>query len=170
MRITFAVLLAAMCFICPAAFCGEDEPSSHISEKARPTPAAAMVLDAPSSSKKTMAEVALLQERKTKNNLVHKFWDQKNRELFLAIFAVRTADFISTKRFRRFGAHEALLNDAMVDNTPVFVGVNYGIGVGAHIGVCYLLHKTGHHKLERAASIIHITVSGVGATRNFMLP
>ena len=81
---------------------------------------------------------------------------------------MRAADFASTKNFRRRGRDEILLNNATVDNTPAFVAVQAG-GVATSIGLSYLFHRTGHHKLERWVSILHISVTGFGATRNFML-
>ena len=80
----------------------------------------------------------------------------------------RSADFASTKNFRSRGRDEIFLNNDVVDNTPAFVAIQAG-AVAASVGLSYLFHRTGHHKLERWVSILHISVTGFGATRNFML-
>jgi hypothetical protein len=40
-----------------------------------------------------------------------------------------------------------------------FVGENVGM-----IGISYMLHKTGHHKLERAVSMVNIGASTTAVT------
>ena len=40
-----------------------------------------------------------------------------------------------------------------------FIGENVGV-----IGISYLFHKTGHHKLERAVSMINIGSSAAAVT------
>ena len=37
------------------------------------------------------------------------------------------------------------------------------------IGISYVFHRTGHHKLERWMSIGHISVASFGAVRNYCL-
>ena len=37
------------------------------------------------------------------------------------------------------------------------------------VGASYVLHRTGHHKLERWVSIVHIGVGTGGAVRNYCL-
>jgi hypothetical protein len=98
----------------------------------------------------------------------HRFFHKENKWLFAGVAMTRAADFASTKNFRSRGRDEILLNNDVVDNTPAFVAVQ-AAGVGTSIGLSYLFHRTGHHKLERWVSILHISVTGFGATRNFML-
>lgn len=98
----------------------------------------------------------------------HRFWDRTNAELFAGVAAVRALDFASTRRFRARGVNEALLSNSIVDNKPLFAGIE-AAGTAASIGVSYLLHRKGHHKLERWVSIIHIGVGGSGAVRNYTL-
>jgi hypothetical protein len=42
-------------------------------------------------------------------------------------------------------------------------------GTAVSIGASYLFHRTGHHKLERWTSIVHIGLSTSGAIRNYSL-
>jgi len=38
---------------------------------------------------------------------------------------------------------------------------------GLSIGVSYLFHRYGHHKLERWVSILHISAATAGAAHNY---
>jgi hypothetical protein len=98
----------------------------------------------------------------------HDFWDKKNIALFAGVGGARMFDFASTKHFRALGIHEALLNDQIVDNTPLFVGIE-AAGTAASIGISYLLHRAGHHSLEHWLSYIHIGVTVYGGVRNYSL-
>ncbi len=98
----------------------------------------------------------------------HAFWDRTNCELFAGVGAVRTMDYVSTRHFRARGANEILLSNSIVDNKPLFAGIEVA-GTAASIGVSYLFHRTGHHKLERWVSIVHIGVGAFGDARNYTL-
>jgi hypothetical protein len=98
----------------------------------------------------------------------HRFWDRTNIELFTGLAAVRALDYASTRHFRARGASEILLSDSIVDNKPLFVGIEVA-ATAASVGVSYLFHRTGHHKLERWVSIVHISVAGFGDARNYTL-
>lgn len=98
----------------------------------------------------------------------HPFWDRTNCELFAGVAAVRTMDYVSTRHFRSRGANEILLSNSIVDNKPLFAGIEVA-GTAASIGVSYLFHRTGHHKLERWVSIVHIGVGTFGDARNYTL-
>jgi len=98
----------------------------------------------------------------------HRFFENKNKWLFAGVAVSRSLDFASTKYFRRRGRDEILLTNDVVDNSPAFVAVEAG-GVAVSMGLSYLFHRKGHHKLERWVSMLHIGVTTFGATRNFML-
>jgi len=98
----------------------------------------------------------------------HPFWDRDNIVLFAGVGVVRALDYLSTRHFRDRGVNEWLLSNSLVDNKPLFAGIE-AAGAAASIGVSYILHRSGHHKLERWVSILHIGV-GVGASaRNYTL-
>ena len=69
---------------------------------------------------------------------------------------------------RRRGRDEIFLNNDVVDNHAAFAAIE-AAGTGASIGVSYLFHYYGHHKLERATSIVHIGLATSGAVRNYCL-
>lgn len=86
----------------------------------------------------------------------HRFWDRKNTVLFAASTAFSAADFVVTRNNLRNGGQE--LNPV----TRVFAGSTAGLAVNfageaaGVVAVSYLFHKTGHHKLERAVSVVNI--------------
>jgi hypothetical protein len=98
----------------------------------------------------------------------HRFWDWQNDVLFTGVGAARMLDYASTRHFRAQGNHEVLLTDSIVDNKPLFVGIELA-GTAASIGVSYLCHRTGHHTAERWVSIVHIGVGVGGSIRNYSL-
>jgi hypothetical protein len=98
----------------------------------------------------------------------HRFWDRPNAALFAGVAGARALDYVSTQHFRKKGVDEVLLSNSIVDNKPLFVAIE-AAGVAASIGVSYLFHRTGHHKIERWVSVIHISVGTAGAIRNFGL-
>jgi hypothetical protein len=119
------------------------------------TPAAAPAPTKPSSDSKTPPRT-------------HKFWDTENICLFSGVGATRMLDYASTRHLRDQGDNEWLLTNAIVDNRPLFVGIELA-GTAASIGVSYLFHRTGHHTLERWVSIAHIGVGVGGSIHNYAL-
>ena len=99
----------------------------------------------------------------------HKFWDGENDLLFAAVGAGRALDYSSTLNLRRRGINEALLTNSIVDNHPLFAGIEVA-ATAASIGVSYIFHRTGHHRLERWTSAIHAGIAVGGAIRNYALP
>jgi hypothetical protein len=98
----------------------------------------------------------------------HRFWDKENLVLFAGVGAVRTLDYTSTQHFRARNREELLLSNPVADNEPMFIGVE-AAGTAASIGAAYWLHRTGHHRLERWLSIVHIGVGASGDINNYSL-
>jgi hypothetical protein len=98
----------------------------------------------------------------------HKFWDTENIYLFTGVGAARMLDYASTRHFRDQGNPEWLLSNSVVDDRPLFMGIELA-GTAASIGVSYLFHRTGHHRLERWVSIGHIGVGAGGSIHNYLL-
>jgi hypothetical protein len=99
---------------------------------------------------------------------VHRFWDRENDWLFAGVGAGRALDYASTLNLRRRGINEALLTNSIVDNHPLFAGIEVA-ATAASVGVSYLFHRTGHHRLERWTSAIHAGIGVGGAIRNYSL-
>jgi hypothetical protein len=98
----------------------------------------------------------------------HRFWDRENDLLFAGVAGARVLDYSSTLNMRRRGRQEILLSNWVVDHHGLFAGVEAS-GVALSVGASYVLHRTGHHKLERWVSIVHIGVGTGGAIRNYSL-
>jgi hypothetical protein len=98
----------------------------------------------------------------------HRFFDKTNLTLFGGVAAVRALDFTSTQHFRRLGNNEVLLTNNIVDNKPLFAGIEVA-GTALSIGAAYWMHRTGHHKLERWVSIVHIGIGTFGDAHNYSL-
>jgi hypothetical protein len=99
---------------------------------------------------------------------IHGFWDRENDWLFAAVAAGRGLDYASTLNLRHRGINEAFLTNSVVDNHPLFAGIEVA-ATAASIGVSYIFHRTGHHRLERWTSAIHAGVAVGGAIRNYEL-
>jgi hypothetical protein len=98
----------------------------------------------------------------------HRFWDRRNISLFSAVAVSRGLDYASTRNMLARGREEILLPDDVVNNTAGFVALE-AAGTAASIGISYIFHRTGHHKLERWLSIGHFGVATFGAGRNYTL-
>lgn len=105
---------------------------------------------------------------KTATEKAHRFWDRENDLLFSAVAGARALDYTSTLNMRRRGRQEILLSDWIVDHHGLFAGVEAS-SVALSVGASYVLHRTGHHKLERWVSIVHIGVGTGGAVHNYCL-
>lgn len=98
----------------------------------------------------------------------HGFWDHKNAWLFSGVAVFRVLDYTSTRNMRDRGRQEILLSNWVVDNRPLFIGIE-AAGAGLSIGLSYLMHRTGHHKVEHLISIGHISGAAFGDARNYGL-
>jgi hypothetical protein len=98
----------------------------------------------------------------------HRFWDKKNDWLFAGVGAGRALDYFSTLNMRRRGVREIFLNNETVDNHAAFAAIE-AAATGVSIGVSYLFHHYGHHKLERWTSGVHFGLATSGAVRNYCL-
>ncbi len=112
------------------------------------------------------------QETRPGNNLPsphsHAFWDATNRMLFAGVGVFRALDYASTRNMQARGREEILLPDDVVNNSAGFAAVEAGASA-ASVGLSYLMHRTGHHRMERWISIVHIGVTGFGVVRNYSL-
>jgi hypothetical protein len=97
-----------------------------------------------------------------------RFWDRQNVLLFSGVAAFRGLDYASTRNMQARGREEILLPDDVVNNSAGFAGLE-AAGTMTSVGISYIFHRTGHHKLERWLSIGHISVTGFGVARNYSL-
>ena len=98
----------------------------------------------------------------------HAFWDRTNGMLFTGVGLFRGLDYASSRNMQARGREEVLLPDDVVNNSPGFAGLE-AAATATSVGLSYLMHRTGHHSLERWVSIVHIGVTGFGVVRNYSL-
>jgi len=98
----------------------------------------------------------------------HRFWDRTNILLFSGMALSRELDYTSTRHFLARGDNEVLIPDDVVNNSVGFAGLE-AAGAATSVGISYIFHRTGHHKMERWMSIAHISVTGVGVMWNYSL-
>jgi hypothetical protein len=98
----------------------------------------------------------------------HRFWDRENVLLFSGVAVFRGLDYASTRNMLARGREEILLPDDVVNNHAGFAALE-AAGAATSVGISYIFHRTGHHKLERWLSNGHIGVTGFGVVRNYSL-
>ncbi len=92
----------------------------------------------------------------------HRFWDRENTLLFAAVAAGATADFFTTHANLASGGQELNPIARMFTSSTPLLATNFGLETAGVIGISYMFHKTGHHKLERLTSFVDLSGS-VGA-------
>jgi hypothetical protein len=98
----------------------------------------------------------------------HAFWDRTNLLLFSGVAVFRGLDYASTRNMQARGRREILLADEVVNNSAGFASLE-AAGTLTSVGISYLLHRQGRHKLERWMSIAHLAVTGFGVAWNYSL-
>src|SRR5271170_7356680 len=94
----------------------------------------------------------------------HRFWDRENSILFATSAAFSAADFVVTRDNLRSGGQELNPVTRVFSGSTPALAVNFvGETVGV-VGLSYFLHKTGHHKMERAVSMLNIGGSAAAVT------
>jgi hypothetical protein len=100
----------------------------------------------------------------------HKFFDKTNLSLFSADFLTRTLDAKTTEDFLHNPCgcfHE--------QNIPFATGTRvgtygYSLGIaGVVVGLSYVAHRTGHHKLERLIPLEDVGYDGRLVINNIKL-
>jgi hypothetical protein len=95
--------------------------------------------------------IALPKRRET-----HPFWDRENKILFGACSALATADFFTTRANLASGGRELNPVTRVFSGSTPGLAANFTMETGGVIGLSYMFHKTGHHKLERITSIVNM--------------
>ena len=94
----------------------------------------------------------------------HKFWDNENRALFVTVAALNIADFAVTRANLQNGGRELNPVTHILSGSTAGLAVNFAGETAGTVGLSYLFHKTGHHRLERITSMINIGASGIAIT------
>ncbi len=91
--------------------------------------------------------------------VTHKFWDKQNKFLFIAAGAGAVADFAVTRANLQSGGRELNPMVRPFGRSSAGLAMNFAGETAAVISLSYFFHKTGHHKMERAVSIVNIASS-----------
>jgi hypothetical protein len=140
-------------FFCSAAFAqGPSEPIPG-----EPVPASPVVAVLPASVPDTPSAHT-------------RFWDKRNILLASGVAGTTALDFAATQRNLSGpsgGTEYNPLARVFTGSTPGRVAYFSGAAAGT-IGLSYLFHKTGHHRLERTTLMIGIGCSTQGAVYSFL--
>jgi hypothetical protein len=86
----------------------------------------------------------------------HRFWDKQNCGLLFAATALNGADFAVTRANLRSGGQELNPVVRMFGQSTPGLAMNFIGETAGVISLSYFFHKTGHHRLERAVSLVNI--------------
>lgn len=98
----------------------------------------------------------------------HSFWDRENSTLFASVAASSTADFAVTYSNLRDGGKELNPVTRLFSGTTAGLALNFVGETAGVIAISYLFHETGHHKLERIASIVDASASAAAVSYGLM--
>jgi hypothetical protein len=94
----------------------------------------------------------------------HRFWDGENSLLFATSAAFSAADFVVTRDNLRSGGQELNPVTRVFSGSTTGLAVNFAGETAGVVALSYFFHKTGHHKLERAVSMVNIASSAAAVT------
>jgi hypothetical protein len=94
----------------------------------------------------------------------HHFWNNKNKALFATVAALNAADFAVTRENLQAGGQELNPIVRVFGRSTSGLAVNFAGETAGVIGISYFFHRTGHHKLERAVSLLNIGSSAGAVT------
>lgn len=89
----------------------------------------------------------------------HRFWDRQNKLLFATTVALNGADFAITRSNLQSGGQELNPVVRIFGRSTPGLAVNFIGETAGVVTLSYFFHKTGHHKLERAVSVVNIGAS-----------
>jgi hypothetical protein len=107
----------------------------------------------------TTAQPATLPETSS-----HRFWDPENTFLFATTAAFNAADFVVTRDNLRGGGRELNPVTRVFSGSTTGLAVNFAGETAGVVALSYFFHKTGHHRLERAVSMVNIGSSAGAVT------
>jgi hypothetical protein len=89
----------------------------------------------------------------------HRFLNRGNTVLFAAVGGMAAADFCVTRSNLAHGGRELNPVTSVLAGSTTGLALNFVGETAGSIGISYLFHKTGHHKLERMTSFVNIGAS-----------
>jgi hypothetical protein len=105
-----------------------------------------------------------LRETRTK----HDFWDTANKTLFASHAVLEAVDFgITHHNLSNGGREQDSMAKALCESGTAGQLVFFGGRMAGVVAISYLLHRTGHHRLERAFPIYASGDSAYGVAYSF---
>ena len=95
----------------------------------------------------------------TRTESQHRFWDRENVVLFSTAAALSAADFAITRANLQSGGRELNPIVRVFGRSTAGLAVNFAGETAGVMSISYFFHRTGHHKLERAISLVNIAGS-----------
>jgi len=89
----------------------------------------------------------------------HSFFDAKNRFLFSTVLAFSAADFGVTHANLSNGGKELNPMARVFGVSTPGLAANFMIEDAGVVGLSYVFHRTGHHRLERIAPLANVAAS-----------
>ena len=98
----------------------------------------------------------------------HSFLDRQNLTFWTAAAALQTADLITTRQILDRGGRESnpVAKPFVNHGTAANATSTYLLGTGGTIGAAYLLHRWGHHRLERWLPLCVVAVEAWATSSN----
>lgn len=98
----------------------------------------------------------------------HNFWDAANKALFASHAVLEAVDFGITHHNLSNGGRELdSMGTALCESGTAGQLVFFGGRMAGVVAISYVLHRTGHHKLERAFPIYASGDSAYGVAYSF---
>jgi hypothetical protein len=128
--------------------------------------ASAPLPDEPTPSAATAPPIAITPIVTTRSHGIseHKFWDAQNRLLLTAAAISNGADFAVTRANLQSGGQELNPVVRVFGRSTAGLALNFAGETASIISLSYFFHKTGHHRLERATSLVNIGASAGAVT------
>jgi hypothetical protein len=150
----FVTLSAALLMVCAAlcsCVCAQDVPNQVLLAQGQ-----GPSVDAPTPFVEASTPLAT---RPSSIGDEHRFWDKQNGALFVVAAALNGADFAATRANLQSGGQELNPVVRIFGRSTAGLAVNFIGETAGTVAISYFLHKTGHHKLERMASMVNIGTS-----------
>jgi hypothetical protein len=93
-----------------------------------------------------------------------RFWDRENSILFTTSAAFTAADFVVTRNNLQNGGQELNPVTRVFGSSTAGLAVNFAGETAGVVGLSYMFHKTGHHKLERYVTMLNLGSSAAAVS------
>ncbi len=98
----------------------------------------------------------------------HQFWDHTNKTLFVIHAGLEAVDFgITHHNLSHGGREKNPLGKSLCESGTTGQAVFFASRTAGVVGISYVFHRTGHHKLERAFILFASGDSAYGVVYSF---